>query len=78
VLSRALFCLAHGRVDSLPAKPGKSTYAKQVFQLPGIISGFGWSNIYLASSEGNDIWKGLYDFPMIETSSNRFFILIKP
>ncbi|WP_423128320.1 A/G-specific adenine glycosylase [Gaoshiqia sp. Z1-71] len=58
-------CVAHqsGLTDKLPAKAGKQKIRLRYFNYLLICSG---DDIYLNKRTGNDIWKNLYEFPLIE------------
>ncbi len=61
-------CLAFAKnkVDSFPVKSKKTKVRKRYFSYLYITSKDG---IYLQKRTNNDIWKGLFEFPLIETES---------
>jgi len=61
-------CLAfsHNKVASLPVKQGKTKTRTRYFNYFHIIEN---GNIILKKRTDDDIWKNLYEFPLIETSS---------
>lgn len=61
-------CLAfsQGRVIAFPVKQGKTKTRSRYFNYFHIIEN---DHIYLKKRTGNDIWKNLYEFPLIETAS---------
>jgi A/G-specific adenine glycosylase len=68
VLAEHCFAFAHGRVDSLPASQGRVRMRKRFFNyLVLFLELDGVKHLHLHHRTDNDIWKGLYDFPMIET-----------
>ncbi len=56
-----------GNVDKLPIKLKSKTARKRYFNYLVILSGDG-QKVALEKRSGNDIWKHLYQFPLIETS----------
>lgn len=78
-------CIAYntGLAESLPVKPRKAGHRTRYFHYLD----FGQDTFtFIGQRKGNDIWKGLYEFPLIETSmpatypdlirSERFRILV--
>lgn len=67
------FCAAKalGKVDILPVKQGKVSIKSRFFNYFAIeCNGYTW----LLKREGNDIWRNLYEYPLIETAENVDFI----
>lgn len=65
-------CLAYAqnRVGDLPVKHGKTVIKSRFFNYLQIVCGeFTWLDQRL----GNDIWKGLFEFPLIETDREMTF-----
>ncbi|WP_065217819.1 MULTISPECIES: A/G-specific adenine glycosylase [Butyricimonas] len=62
-------CLAQasGRVERLPVKGGKTTVKSRYFNYLHI---HGCGRTLLAKRTGNDIWRNLYEFPLVETMSS--------
>ncbi len=60
-------CFAYERncVSSLPVKKSKTRVRNRWFNYLVVNDG---KNVLLNKRNGNDIWKGLYDFPLIESS----------
>lgn len=61
-------CIAYSQntITKLPVKQGKTKVKERFFNYLDIRYG---SNIYLNKRIGNDIWKNLYELPLIETDS---------
>ena len=59
-------CLARarGRVDALPVKEGKKAPLPRYFNYLDIRQG---DTLLLAKRAGKDIWRNLYEFPLVET-----------
>lgn len=59
-------CLAYasGRVEQLPVKQGKTAVRPRYFHYFHIVCG---GDTWIRRREGNDIWRNLYEFPLIET-----------
>jgi len=64
-LQNSCYAFSKGNVDFLPVKEKKLKVRKRYFNYLFIKNG---QNIYMRKRTGNDIWKNMYDFPMIETS----------
>lgn len=63
-LQNSCFAFSRGKVNSLPVKEKKLIVRKRYFNYLFIRNG---NNIYMRKRTGNDIWKNMYDFPLIET-----------
>lgn len=63
-LSDICLAYAQGKVSSYPVKQGKTKVKERYFNYLDIRIG---SSIFLNKRTGNDIWKNLYEFPLIET-----------
>lgn len=65
-------CFAYDKdlVSSLPQKRGKVVTRDRFFNYLDIRLG---DSAFLKRREGNDIWKGLYEFPLIETGERMTF-----
>lgn len=63
-------CIAftNSMINELPVKSNKLKQKDRFFNYLVIIDSE--NNIYIHKRTANDIWKGLYDFPMIETKKN--------
>lgn len=59
------YAFAHNKISSLPVKAKKLKTADRYFNYLHISNK---NHLVLNKRQGNDIWKGLYDFPLIETS----------
>ena len=61
-------CLArqHATVEERPVKRGKTTQKPRYFNYLHIVDRFG--RTVIRRRDGEDIWRGLYEFPLIETS----------
>lgn len=69
-------CLAYAKKSPLsyPVKQGKTKNRNRYFTYLHIIcNGKAWLN----RRSGNDIWKGLYEFPLIETDTETDFISLQ-
>jgi len=64
-LSGSCFAYAEKSVQTLPVKGKKIKVRKRYFNYLCIHTG---KNIYVRKRTGNDIWKNMYDFPLIETA----------
>lgn len=64
------FAYNHKVIDSLPRKKGKIVTKDRFFNYLDISVG---DKLFLRKREGNDIWKGLYEFPLIETDERKTF-----
>ncbi|MDR1879857.1 MAG: A/G-specific adenine glycosylase [Tannerellaceae bacterium] len=63
-LSHQCMAYASGSVASFPVKPKKTSVRNRYFHYLHIVhEGDTWIN----RRSGNDIWKGLYEFPLLET-----------
>jgi A/G-specific adenine glycosylase len=65
VLKEKCFAFKHGKVGELPVKSKKTKVKKRHFNYLVIANGKG--DVLIRRREKNDIWKGLYEFEMIET-----------
>jgi len=65
VLREKCLALAGNKVNELPVKIKASAPQNRYFNYIMIVNG-GYT--YLRRREGNDIWKNLYEFPLIETN----------
>ncbi len=65
-LAGRCLALAHGRVASLPAKIRRQTTKARYFNYLDLRCG---GRTALVRRTGDDIWKGLYEYPLIETES---------
>ncbi len=63
-LNGSCFAFSKNKVDLLPVKRKKIMVRDRYFNYLCIHQG---GNIYLRKRTGNDIWKNLHDFPLIET-----------
>ena len=70
------FCEAYasGRVSQLPVKQGKISMKSRFFHYFAISCG---EMTWLQRREANDIWRNLYEYPLIETPENLDFIELK-
>lgn len=69
-LNKECYAFQTGNVDKLPVKSKVQKQRKRYFQyLVFIVNNNKGKHIYLRKREGDDIWKNLYDFPLIETES---------
>jgi A/G-specific adenine glycosylase len=64
-LQNSCFAYSQKKVDALPVKEKKITVRKRYFNYLFIRKG---NHIYMRKRTGKDIWKNMYDFPLIETS----------
>jgi A/G-specific adenine glycosylase len=64
-LHQDCFAFKNNRTESLPLKPGKISRRTRYFHYLFIRDS---SGIWLRRRSGKDIWEGLYEFPLIETS----------
>ena len=67
VLREKCLALAENKVNELPVKIKASAPQNRYFNYIMIVNN-GYT--YLKRREGNDIWKNLYEFPLIETNHN--------
>lgn len=68
-LNKSCYAFQTGNVDKLPAKSKVQKQRKRYFHyLVFIVHKNKRKNIYLRKRESDDIWKNLYDFPLIETN----------
>ena len=65
-------CIAwnKGLTDILPVKKGKKLSRNRHFNYLHIVFG---ETTFIRQRQGNDIWKGLYEFPLIETTDETGF-----
>jgi A/G-specific adenine glycosylase len=66
-LSDGCYAYAHGTVALLPVKSKKTEVRTRYFHYLIIHKG---NRVYLHKRSGNDIWKGLYEFPLFETETD--------
>lgn len=64
--AKACYALEHKRVDELPKKKAKKKRKKRYFHYYVIRQN---KEVYLRRREAEDIWKGLYEFHLVETKS---------
>ena len=64
-LNGSCFAFSKNRVGEFPVKDKKVRIRKRYFNYLCITNG---NNIHLRRRTGNDIWKNMYDFPLIETT----------
>ncbi len=64
-LASGCVALAENRIDSLPVKIKKSTVRKRHFNY--VVGLDAYNRTRIVQRNGNDIWKNLYEFPMIES-----------
>ncbi len=68
-LNKGCYAFQTGNVDKLPAKSKVQKQRKRYFHyLVFIVHNNKRKHIYLRKRESDDIWKNLYDFPLIETN----------
>lgn len=65
---------ASGKVDKLPVKQGKVSVKSRYFHYFAISCG---DVTWLQRREGNDIWRNLYEYPLIETAQETHFADIR-
>lgn len=65
-LSSGCYAYTHHRVDALPARKEKTRQRIRYFYYYFIESG---AHTWLEKRTGNDIWKNLYQFPLLETET---------
>ena len=65
-LNGKCLALASGRVEQLPVKNGKTMVKPRYFNYLHIR---GQGKTLLSKRTGNDIWRNLYEFPLVETAS---------
>lgn len=65
--SDTCYAYDNNQIDKLPRKQGKVKTRNRHFNYLDIRTN-GYT--YLKKRDGNDIWKGLYEFPLIETDDN--------
>ena len=63
-LINTCFAYKNGLMDKLPVKQGKVKIKKRYFNYFVIRDG---KHTFLTKRSGNDIWKNLYEFPLVET-----------
>ena len=68
IFGSGCFALHHGMVGDLPLKKKQQPLKPRYFNYL-VIRVRGKKGLYFRKRSGNDIWKGLFDFPLIETSS---------
>ena len=66
-LADSCMALQQGRVDTLPVKQHKTKVTNRYFNYIYVRMG---AYTYINKRSGNDIWKNLYEFPLIETSED--------
>lgn len=67
IFSESCYALKYGIVEKLPLKKQQQALKPRYFHYL-VISVRGRNGWYFRKRSGNDIWKGLYEFPLIETS----------
>ncbi len=67
IFNESCYALKYGMVDKLPLKKQQQALKSRYFHYL-VISVRGKKGIYFRKRTENDIWKGLYEFPLIETS----------
>lgn len=65
-LNDSCFALASGKIGLLPVKKGKTQQRDRYFNYMVIDDG---THIYLRKRIAKDVWRNLFEFPMIETST---------
>jgi A/G-specific adenine glycosylase len=63
-LAEKCVAYANGNVRQYPVKQGKTLVKERFFNYLDIRQG---NSLYLHKREGNDVWKNLYELPLIET-----------
>lgn len=66
--------LAEGRVEQLPVKQGKTRVKPRYFNYLDVHCG---GKCLLWRREGNDIWRNLYEFPLVETAGQVDFAALQ-
>ena len=66
-LSDSCMALQQGKVDDLPVKQHKTKVTNRYFNYIYVRMG---AYTYLNKRTGNDIWRNLYEFPLIETDED--------
>jgi len=66
IFRESCYACQHGKVDQLPVKKKQQNSRTRYFNYL-IIRIKGEKGVYLRKRSGNDIWKNMYEFPMIET-----------
>jgi len=64
-LQNSCFAFSNKKVNLLPLKEKKTAARKRYFNYLFIRKG---RHVYMRKRTGNDIWKNMYDFPLIETA----------
>lgn len=64
-LQEKCIALATGKVSSLPVKQGKTKTRDRYFNYLHIAAG---SGLYMRKRTGEDIWRGLYELPLVESA----------
>ncbi|MCX6284963.1 MAG: A/G-specific adenine glycosylase [Bacteroidetes bacterium] len=67
IFNESCIALKYGMVEKLPLKKQQQALKPRYFHYL-VISVWGMKGVYFRKRTGNDIWKGLYEFPLIETS----------
>ncbi|MCX6280754.1 MAG: A/G-specific adenine glycosylase [Bacteroidetes bacterium] len=67
IFNESCYALKFGMVEKLPLKKQQQALKLRYFHYL-VIQVRGKKGIYFRKRTGNDIWKGLYEFPLIETS----------
>jgi len=67
VFSTDCYARKHGMVNELPLKKRQQTLKTRYFHYL-VIRVRGKKGIYFRKRSGQDIWKGLYEFPLLETN----------
>lgn len=73
-LREGCVAFATGTVDRLPVKAGKTVLKRRYFNYLHIHSG---GNVLLAKREAKDIWRNLYEYPLIETAEDMDFMALQ-
>ena len=66
IFASGCYALKHGMVNELPLKKQQQSLKTRYFHYL-VIHVKGKQGVYFSKRTGNDIWKGLYEFPMLET-----------
>ena len=66
--------LTEGRVEQLPVKQGKTRVKPRYFNYLDVHCG---GKCLLRRREGNDIWRNLYEFPLVETAGQVDFAALQ-
>jgi A/G-specific adenine glycosylase len=69
IFKKRCIALRDNRVDELPLQVRKTKPQKRYFSYLMIRIHGNRDGLFMKKREGNDIWKGLYEFPLIETTN---------